>query len=167
MAGESRLDPKLVNLCERFSSSILFDFPIDRTRFLLALSGIESSFGRNNVKRFEPAYAPGGRYFKAEHLQKAHEKFGDDASCSWGPWQILYIVCQEYGYEGEPKDLEDGEVSGPYVIKHLNRFAWYGADTVEKVLDAYNSGNHRDKNVPEAYIEKFWKHYSEINLERT
>ena len=145
-----------------YSEFLDFKFDVDKCRFLYALSGVESSFGQVNQPRYEPAYGPTGMYFiKSQNLREQFSLHGKAAASSWGPWQILYIVAQEYGFKGLPVDLSSPAISAPYVVHHLNSFVKRGADTLVKVLDCYNTGNSRDKNVPHKYIEKFWKAYNE------
>lgn len=146
-----------------FQFAPLWDAPFikDKPRFLYALSGVESNYGRNNKPRFEAAYAPGGRYFTNELLQRKHIEYSNDASCSWGPWQIMYIVAAEYGYESEPLHLHLAETSCYYVIEHLNKFVRRGAQSIEDLLDSYNTGNFRDSNKPVGYISKFFVCYEE------
>lgn len=159
----SGLDPKLVESCESLSKQLVFTFKLDFTKFLIALSGVETSFNKNNKPRFEKAYAPGGFYFKGSpKLQDEWKKYGDNASSSWGPWQILHIVACEYGYKGDPQSLYDPKVSGHYVVQHLNKFSRNGANSLERILDCYNTGNQFDKNVPYEYIGEWWKMY--LNL---
>lgn len=150
--------------CLKFADYLKFPFEIDKLQFLFALSGVESSFGKNNKPRYEPAYGQGGLYFRRSiALQREVAMYGRDAASSWGPWQILHIVAVEYGYDGAPHELQFADVSLPFVVAHLNKFVSRGADTLEKVLDCYNSGNHRDANVPENYIQKFIAHYNGCN----
>jgi hypothetical protein len=159
----SSLDQNLVDCCDKLSKDLLFLFKIDFKKFLLALSGVESSFGKNNQRRFEKAYAPGGRYYLGSpKLQDEYKKWGEDVSCSFGPWQIMHIVAVEYGYRDNPQLLSNPQISGPYVIKHLNKFSKNGANSLEKILDCYNTGNCHDQNIPYEYIGKWWKMY--LNL---
>lgn len=159
----SEIDPKIVSACENLSKQISFTFKIDVTKFLIALSGVESSFGKNNVRRFEKAYFTGGIYYKnSPKLQDEVKKYGEDAACSWGPWQILHIVACEYGYKEHPTLLHDPKVSGDYVVHHLNKFSRHGANSLERILDCYNTGNYYDKNVPYEYIGKWWKMYNNL-----
>jgi len=163
----SELDSRLVAACETFGAQLMLTFSIDQTKLLLALAGVESSFARDNKPRFEKAYAPGGRYHRnSPQLQDEHKKWGDDASCSWGPWQILHIVAVEHGYRGPPAGLADPKVSIHYVVKHLNKFSRNGANSLERLLDCYNTGNYYDKNFPYKYVGKWWKMYNNLIEDR-
>ncbi len=154
-------------VCEELAPKLQFSFGLDKVSILMALSGVESSFGTNNRPRFEPAYAPNGHYYKrSEKLRALVEKYGEDASCSWGPWQILACVADELGYEGDPKNLSDARVSGPYCVMLLNRIFNSGAQTMEQVLDAYNTGSFRSGEFPKEYVSRFWAMYGRIIDER-
>lgn len=162
---ESNLHKEILLNCLAYADHLKLTFEIDKARFLYALSGVESSHGANNVPRMEPAYSPGGFYFdRSQALKDAFAVYGTDASCSWGPWQILYIVANEYGYNDEPSQLQFPDVSAPFVAHHLNKFSRNGANSLERILDCYNTGNHFDKNKPIKYIEKFWAFY--LNSEK-
>lgn len=147
----------------------MIDVPgIDKNMLLLALAGKESSFGVNNVPRHEKAYDKEGRYYKlSEHLRASVRRYGLMAACSWSPWQIMYIAACEMNYKGHPVKLIDAETSLPYVIRFINeRIIEKGANTLELIADAYNSGTHLDKNVPTDYIESLKKIYWDLVLER-
>lgn len=75
-------------LSEKYSKRLQFtaQFDVKPWAFLYALSGIESSYGFNDIPRYEPAYDRGGMYASAPHLKKALEKYGALAACSYGPW---------------------------------------------------------------------------------
>ena len=148
--------------CEEISQGLLFSFGLSKAAILTALAGVESSFGENNKPRFEPSYAPDGTYFKAPHLQKLYEQYGRDAACSFGPWQIMAVRALELGYHGAPSDLSDAKVSAPYVIMNLNNIFKSGAQNIEQILDAYNTGSFKLGESPKAYISKFWNFYGEV-----
>lgn len=159
----SELDSKLVTACEELSKDLSLTFKIDFTKFLISLSGVETSFGKDNNRRLEKAYSPGGAYYKGSpRLQDEYKKWGDDAASSWGPWQIMHIVACEYGYKGNPQLLSDPKVSGSYVVQHINKFSRNGANSLERILDCYNTGNCFDKSVPYEYIGKWWKMYNNL-----
>ena len=138
----------------------LLKIPLDPEAILWAIYKCERYTKNNRNPRFEVAYAPGGRYYEVEHVKQAFDKWGNWAACSYSNFQILFIVALELGYTGPPLALDKDEVALPLVTKYVNnRILKKGADTVESVADAYNSGTHRDKNVPWKYIRKFRKHY--------
>lgn len=140
---------------------------LDYKNFLLAMAGVESSFGKDMGPRVEKAYEPGGIYFQNKELQIAYAAYGRFASASFGPWQILYIVAHELGYRGHPEDLMDAEVCGPFVVDKLNRISKNGANSVERLLDAWNTGNWKDNHVPTNYIARFWHLYYQLTENRT
>ena len=68
----------LRKIIEKFHSTLLIPLGINSEKLLIALATVESSFGQNNVPRYEPAYGPGGRYFAADHVKRAYK--------NWGAW---------------------------------------------------------------------------------
>lgn len=153
---------QIISMCEDFAPSLQFSFGLDKVAILLGLCGVESSFGKLNRPKHEEAYAPGGRYFKNLPMQGLYKQYGALASCSWGPWQIMAIKAHELGYEGHPSELHDGRISGPYVVMNLNKIVRDGAESMEHVLDAYNTGSFRVGEPPKEYIAKFWNCYGQV-----
>lgn len=138
----------------------LLRVPLDPEAILWAIYKCERYTKNNRAPRFEAAYAPEGKYYEVEHVKQAFEEWGNWAACSYSNFQILFIVALELGYTNPPLALDKDEVALPFVTKYINdRILKKGADTVESVADAYNSGTHRDKSVPWRYIRKFRKHY--------
>lgn len=109
------------------------------------------------VPRYEPAYAPGGKYYKrSEMVREEFAKWGPSAACSYSDFQILYITAVELGWEGPPLALDRNEIAIKVVVDYLNnRVFSKGAATPEEVADAYNSGTFKDMNVPTDYMLKF------------
>lgn len=144
--------------------------PLDAQKYLLATCGVESSFGKTCGLRTEPAYSPGGLYYKrSPEIQKAFFTYGYAACGSWGPWQILYTTAAELGFGGQPWELY-GAASLPWVIRLINvRFLPHVAGTEEEIVkqlaDAYNSGNSRDQSVPVPYINKVLQYYKRTTAE--
>lgn len=136
---------------------------LDKAKFLMAVAGVESSYGKNLGPRVEPGYSPGGMYFNNPGLQDAYKKYGSDASASWGPWQILYIAARELGYAGVPEALKDPEISGPFVVAKFNRISRNGANSVERLLTAWNTGSWKKGATPLEYIAQFWNYYNELS----
>ena len=133
-----------------------------------AIAHCESSYGIHKFAgRYEPAFGPGGMYFKFnEELKRLYSIYGHFVSMSFGAWQILYVSAQELGFADHPCLLMFDEVCIEWAVKYINiRAIKRGAVTPEQVFDAYNSGNHRDRNIPHAYIAKASKFYRE-NINR-
>ncbi len=139
---------------------------VDPEALLRAMGKVESSSGRNNVSRHENSYCRGGKYFN----RTLYRKFGCDAHCSYGPWQIMYAnVSQITAGEISPVEMHDPQVALIVTVEWLNRkVIARGADTVSKIGDAWNSGSHKDKIVPTKYIAKLLRAYDEsmVNLVR-
>lgn len=100
-------------------------------------------------------------------MQDLLDTYGSIAACSYGPWQILYVAAWELGYREHPLYLWDGYISIIWVLAKLNKIWQGGADTVDKILDAYNSGTHKDKIVPESYINRFWSFYNSLEWDES
>lgn len=124
---------------------------------LVAIATVESSFGSNNISRYEKAYSPSGAYYNPDQKER-HLKWGADACCSYSSFQIMYPTACELGFDSSPYDrnpqiLSCDEVAIFYVIEYIkNRCIAKGADTLEKLFDSYNSGTWRDNNIPINYM---------------
>jgi len=129
---------------------------------LWAVYRCEKYAKHSHVPRFEKAYTPGGYYYeRSEMVRQEYERWGSWAACSYSNFQILYITARELGYDGPPLALDKDSVALPFVVKLLRRIISRGAVTPEEIADAYNSGTHKDKHVPEKYIKKFVRFYEE------
>lgn len=129
---------------------------------LWAVYGCEHYVPKYNVPRFEPAYAPGGLYYRNSDLVKEkYRLWGRDAACSYSNFQILFITACELGYDGPPLPLDKDALALLYVVRYINIriFDKPGRETVEQVGDAYNSGTHLDRIKPERYMKRFRRFY--------
>jgi hypothetical protein len=139
---------------------------LDKELILAALAEKESSGGRNNCPRFEPAYIPVGERFTIQGrvivgtgrgmspvARQRWSMWGLASAASYSPWQILYHTAADLGYTGPPWDLWDPKVSRPWATLLLEKILSKGATTIEQVADAWNSGNFHDAVYPEGYIK--------------
>jgi hypothetical protein len=137
--------------------------PVDGALLLWAISGVESDFGRMHLfARHEPAYMPGGLYYKRSPLLRSlWQIYGVLASCSYGAFQVMYPTAYETGFRGHPVKLQAHDICGQAAADLiLKRFVQtHGATTLEAVFDAYNTGTHRDTNVPVEYVAKATRFY--------
>lgn len=141
----------------------------DPTALLRTIAMLESSYGYNNVPRFEPAYYVGGfLYQRSEELRKLVAKYNKAASCSYSSFQIMYSTACELGYVGIPTNLTDN-VAIEYCVKYINnRIIKYGPDDIGDFFDAYNSGNFKDNIIPAKYIQngmEWYKYFVEHPLQ--
>jgi hypothetical protein len=149
------------NICRFHSQELKVPLNEDPFAFLFALCGQESSFGANNIPRYEAAYAPNGIYHaKNKMLKEAYSEYGAPASCSYGPTQIMYIVARELGYPAEkhPLDLSDGKISIPYTVQLLNKNFYQGANNIDLMAACYNGGLgalKKQNDQVKDYIQKF------------
>ncbi len=134
---------------------------IDGAQLLWALAGKESSFGANSIPRHEVGYCT-GKY--SAGLTQATAEYGHGAHCSYGPWQLLWANTKRL--QSPEKTFADLRLCMLNTVAFLNSeiLGRQHAMTLEEVADAYNSGNFRDKNVPQAYIEEVISHYNNVPL---
>jgi hypothetical protein len=157
--------PDLMEAIEKYAE-YLKDAPFhyNKRALLIAIAKNESSFGVDLGPRLEPAYDINGFYFKKSYLlREQYAIYGDAVAKSYGPFQLMYIVCVELGYpmDKDPADLANFDTNTQYAVAYINRRAMRHADRVEDILDAYNSGTSRDENIPTAYIKRGMRHYEE------
>ena len=134
---------------------------IDGARLLWAMSGNESTFGGHCTPRHEPAYCT-GIYGTSPAVIKLTELYDHDAHCSFGPWQILLVNCEQ---PCAPHELASIDRAAFETVKFLNRRIFDGqrAQTVEQVGIAWNSGTlHHPNGLPEGvarYAEGLLAYY--------
>lgn len=147
----------LMNAIDKWSP-FLSDSPhfhYNKKALLVAIAQNESSFGKNLGPRLEQAYDVGGYYFRRSKLiRNQYAKFGNDVAKSWGPFQLMYIVCLELGfhYDQSPSLLADFDTNTQYAVEYINVRALKNAREVKDIFDSYNSGSCRDANIPVNYI---------------
>lgn len=127
--------------CSEYASQLKWDG--NARALLYAISGLETSFGSNNVPRFEYSYGRSSiAYRKSSLLQDGFKKYGDLCAMSYGAHQILWVVASELGYplNTSPLALWDSRISLPYVVKYINRCISSGAKTVLQIGMVYNGG---------------------------
>ncbi len=165
--------PELERICHANKDAV--QGPLNGYALLAAIALVESTGGVNNYPNFEPYWVPEGTAFTIEgKIQKGRHpltnslvnarflKYGMAAGCSFSSWQILYHTAADMKYSGAPWELWNDHFAIHWVVKLLNRIHETGADTIEKVADAWNSGTYKDRIVPEAYIAKLKAAYDEI-----
>lgn len=136
---------------------------IDFAKLLLAISGVESSYGTNAIPRHEDSWCP-NQHGKAASTVAVlrHRRWGCEACCSWGPWQILYHTAADRGFTGAPHQLTDPLISIHPVADKLKSAIKEGAKTIAEFADAWNSGTSRDSLHPLVYIAKLEKEYAAL-----
>jgi hypothetical protein len=139
-----KVSPEIIAaLCRKHGTGVLVPVkwqgtPLDRTKLLWAIAGVESSFGLNSVPRHEPGYCYGGRYFDRE---RTHE-WGCLAHCSYGPWQVMF---PHFPLGVSPLSLmwdTDGSIAAEICIRGaidvLNNAIARGVDTFGGIAVVYN-----------------------------
>lgn len=158
----------LISFAKNNAPACQLDSSIDPYFFLLALMTVESSFGFQNVPRFEYSFSKNSiAYKRSTMLQQGYELWGDLCACSYGPCQILWIVAKEqFGFAGHPLELWHGAVSVPYAVNLLNKLTVQGASSLAKLAGAYNGGPGVIKNpasMPLDYVKKFTLAYQDCS----
>jgi len=175
---KARMQPALPlkMVIERAAPTIRIErlkFEVVPERLLWAIAFIESAGGALNVPKHEPAYAPGGFYYKRKteggaRVRTLWNRWGDWAACSYSSFQILFVVAVELGFLGSPIDLWHDEEAIVWVVNLLNeRIIEKKPESLEQIADAYNSGSFRDRHVPHEYIAKFIRAYDEVKVDET
>ena len=138
-------------LC-RMGGQMLHDerVDVDFEALLWAIGGVESSHGRFYGPRHETAYCRGGRYYD----RKLTRKHNCMAHCSYGPWQLMYANAVSIKKAITPELMLEPLHALPITVGWMRRVINRGAVTVRDIADAWNSGSHRDKFIPVAYIKK-------------
>jgi hypothetical protein len=137
-------------------------FYYNKKALLVAIAKNESSFGKHLGPRLEPAYDVRGYYFRRSYLiRNQYSKFGDAVAKSYGPFQIMYPVACELGFDLDesPTLLADFDINTQYAVEYINVRAIKYADSVEDIFDAYNSGSSRDQNIPVNYVNRGMRNY--------
>jgi len=163
LKAQMHTESELYNII-RYHSEDLKVFPeMNAQAFLMAIADLESSFGEYGVPRFELSYSRSSiAYKKSKLLQDGYREFGDLCACSYGPFQILWIVARELGYRDHPLNLWSGVISVPYVVEYINKFFNYGPKNEMDLAAMYNAGPgvlKNRKNWPTNYVDKFIKRY--------
>jgi hypothetical protein len=130
----------------------------DAAKLLKAIAMVESSFGLIAVPKHEKAYDWGGTYFRKD----LWFKHGSLVAMSYSSFQIMYGVAVELGFDENrhPCELNDDEVAIYFVVDLIRkRILARGAQTLQQVADAYNSGSFKDGIIPSIYIAKFMDAY--------
>lgn len=160
----------LKDLIEFYGVILEKDLPVSVSgvQLLGAIAENESSFGLHRFSKHEVTWDQGGRYFDKE-LWLLH---GSDAACSRSSFQIMYpIAVREYGLSKDlkPELLDQDHIAIFYVLKYIKRKVMGGANTLELILDAYNSGTHKDAQSDHVknYIARGVKNYYQVRTTRS
>lgn len=161
---KSEISEHIDSLCEKWGPKMQLptSTKLSGRVLLQTVCQIESSYGFRAIPRYEKAFGESGYYFrKSKEVRKLWYEYGDWASCSYGPTQILFITATELGFTGGPAVLHGSWHSCfEFTVNLFNRRIFgRGANTLAKIFDAYNSGSHKDKNIPVEYIEKSVNEY--------
>lgn len=135
---------------------------------LMAICGQESSFGSEDVPRFEPSYSRRSFAWKrSQLLQDLHRAHGDLAAQSYGPFQIMAIKAVELGYplSLSPINLWSPVVSLPFVIEYINGGYKYGTQSAMDIFAQYNAGwgcLKKPSLIPQNYLKTIMPIYHDL-----
>lgn len=156
--------------CRKWGPQLWTPSGVDGVRLFWAIAGCESSFGANCAPRHEPAYCT-GQYSKSPQVRALTTQFGHAAHCSFGPWQTLLVNVERFGPgdvlladdEVTPDDMIDCDIAARRAVDFMNQniFRREHASTVAEIADAYNSGDWRDRIVPQQYIADCQRYYND------
>lgn len=156
---------------EHWASTLRVPEAVSAISLMRAIADLETRAGeRCWATRHEKSYCYGGPYYTGDGpggrpgddvLRQLTWQWGCLAHESFGPWQVLFITAYEHGFRDDPIRLRDPMVSAEYLVKILNRrlFDKHPDATVERALDAWNSGNPYDANVPKEYVRDGLSYY--------
>ncbi len=122
-------------------------------QLLWAIAEVESERGKNAKPRHELGFCK-GKYSQNDKVLALTKRFGHAAHCSFGPWQLMLVNLPGDVADLGAFDTADGAAAATVIFLNEVILGRQGARTIEQIADAYNSGNFRDKNVPEEYIAK-------------
>lgn len=169
------IDPEILHAIDKYAKDIQIPAwsTLQAKPLMAAITWPETSWGeRRYAALFEPAYYRGGKFYK-EHVKTLVQQYESLASCSYGPWQILFVAAYETGFKGRPWDLIDPYISAEAVVRLLNKRCfntWANApdpklaepaSTPEQAFDFWNSGSWRDRFIPGDYVATGLAGYAE------
>lgn len=144
----------------------------NRDVLLDAIRSVETSAAQLGGLRFEGAFIPLGLTFAVQGqlvrgtgacvnaiVAERWSRYGVRTAASYGPWQMLYHTAADLGYDDEPEGLYSESTARVWADRLLSRIFAQGAETVEQVADAWNSGSFRDGIVPHEYIARVAAEY--------
>jgi hypothetical protein len=150
---------QIADACRQFGNSV-YPLPtgIDGAQTLFAISGNESSFGFRCTPRHEPAYDIGGTYSTRPPMPELLEKYGSDAACSYGPWQVLLVNAPSYS----PSDFDDIEKCAQATVSFLNSLLRrFKPNSLSDIGSCWNAGHIQKQLSPgvERYVSDLQKNY--------
>jgi hypothetical protein len=80
----------VLKACETYGPQLHVPEGLDGRGVMAALASNESSLGFNCGPRYEASYDVGGKFSHGKGHQLLLDKYGRDACCSYGPWQMMF-----------------------------------------------------------------------------
>lgn len=128
--------------CAQYGPSLNVVVPLDGAKVMTAIASNESSLGFDCGPRHEPAYDAGGSLSHGPEQRAALAKFGRDAACSYGPWQMMYVNFSMDVYA--PTDLlTDLQACAVEFVKFMNNYVLGDrrAVTLADIGETWNLGH--------------------------
>lgn len=140
-------------LCQMYGPLLSTPEGIDGRKLMWAIAGNESSFGKNDTPRHEPAYDTGGRYAGNPTQKELLKAWGRKAAYSYGPWQMLPVNTPGF----TPDELSsDDEKCALAFVGFFNRYiiGVHHAATFNEICQTYNAGHFSPDPAPgvERYV---------------
>lgn len=157
----------ILALCKKYGP--LLNMPpgsgVDGAKFMAAIAGCESSFGKNPTPRHEPTYDKGGEYAENPPQNELLAHWGSAAAYSYGPWQMM--PCNAIGFT--PIELaNDEEKCAVAFVGFFNRFimGFRHAMTFDEMAQTYNSGHYTAQPSPgvQKYVADALHYYQSIEF---
>jgi hypothetical protein len=128
---------------------------VDGAQLLWALSGVESSFGKDCTPRHEPAYDVGGTYAKHYPVNVLLSRYGAAAACSYGPLQLM--LCNA-PLTFSPSSFDDLSLAMQASVAFLNGLLrHWKPQSLDEIGECWNAGHETPD--PE-YTERLTRSYS-------
>lgn len=128
---------------------------VNGSQLLWAMSGVETTFGKNTTPRHEPAFDVGGKYGANAPMPALLKLYGSPlAASSFGPLQIM--LCNAGGMS--PCDFNDLDSAVHASASFLNsRLRHYEPRSLAEIGEVWNAGSIRPD--PD-YVEKLTTMYA-------
>ena len=162
---------QIAAICQQLGSLVAPLPPsVDGAQLLWAMSGNESSFGRDCVPRHEPAYDQGGVYGDGPVMQPLLAEYspvdvGEEvmqslAACSYGPWQLMFCNAPA---NATPAGFDDLNLAARWSISFLNSLLRrFQPQTLAEIGECWNGGHLM--TIPSAqvgaYVHKLIGNYA-------